>query len=57
MSNAKLLPAKATRFSERKSKEDLAKRKAEEELLALNPKKQMLRRNQEGKKKNLRRNS
>jgi hypothetical protein len=50
MSNTKLLPAKTTRFSERKSKEELSKRKAEEELLALNPKKQMLRRNQEGKK-------
>jgi hypothetical protein len=43
-----------TRLSERnkrnKTKEDLAKRKAEEELLFLNSKKQMLLRNQEGKK-------
>jgi len=41
----------ATRLSERnKTKEDLAKRKAEEELLPHNSKKQMLHRNQEGRK-------
>jgi len=50
MSQTKILPTKTTRLSERnKSKEDLAKRKAEEELVFHNPKKQMFRRNREDK--------